>query len=133
MTPLAAEQGVTGRIPRPGSTPQLGEWIAGATLFALNSRSKSLPNVLREAMKVGVPVIATDCATGRAEMIEDGQSGLRVPVDDIDRLDEGLGRLMSDPAMRDRIGKAATYSIDSIMAHWSQLIDETVTRPNKKD
>jgi len=138
LTALAAELGVAERINLPGSTPQPGGWIPGATLFALTSRSEGFPNVLLEAMKAGLPVIATDCPTGPAELIEDGQNGLLVPVDDVDRLAEGLDRLMSDPALRDRLGKAAAetaaaYSIDSIMAQWSQLIDEAITRPSRKD
>ncbi|CCG43052.1 Glycosyl transferase group 1 [Magnetospirillum molischianum DSM 120] len=138
LAPLVADLGMTNRVSLPGISQQPGEWIHGAGLFALTSRSEGFPNVLLEAMNAGLPVIATDCPTGPAELIDDGVNGVLVPVDDIDRLAEELDRLMGDAALRDRLGKEAAktaeaYSIDSIMAQWSQLIDEAVARPSRKD
>ncbi|EDM42966.1 hypothetical protein SCB49_01642 [unidentified eubacterium SCB49] len=51
-----------------------------ASLFLLSSLEEGLPNVLVEAMALGVPVISTDCG-GVKELVEEG-TGIVVPKRD---------------------------------------------------
>jgi glycosyltransferase involved in cell wall biosynthesis len=83
-----------------------------ADLFVLSPQTLSngdrdgLPNVLMEAMSVGLPVVATD-VSGIPELIEHDRSGLLVPPCDEVALAEALERLL-DPlhghALRARLG-----------------------------
>ena len=68
-------------------------WLAGfhtnpyalmrqATVFVLSSRHDASPNVLVEAMACGCPVVCTDSVGGSREIINSGQFGHLVPVDD---------------------------------------------------
>lgn len=62
-----------------------------------------LGSVVHEGMSCGKPVIGT-YPGGHVDMIEDGVSGLLVPQGDIEALTNAMGRLITDPGLRDRLG-----------------------------
>jgi len=64
----------------------------------------SLPAV--EAMACGVPVVATTGGALPEVVGRDGETGLLVPSDDPGALAGAIGRLLDDPALRQRIGAA---------------------------
>jgi glycosyltransferase involved in cell wall biosynthesis len=57
-------------------------FLAHASLFVLSSRWEGLPTVLVEALRLGTPIVATDCPGGSREILKDGQYGKLVPVDE---------------------------------------------------
>lgn len=59
-----------------------------------------------EAMATGLPTIVTE-ATGMKDVIQDGQSGLIVPVRDIDQLAGHIAEIKRNNDYRLRLGKAA--------------------------
>lgn len=80
-----------------GQSSSLERELKDAALFVLPSDYEGMPNALMEAMVLGLPVIATDCPCGGvAALIEDGVSGLLVPVGDEDRLAEAMARLLGE-------------------------------------
>jgi glycosyltransferase involved in cell wall biosynthesis len=62
--------------------------------------------VVAEAMSRGKPVIGTRPG-GHTDMIVDDETGLLVPSGDVAALAEAMQLLISDPATRERLGKAA--------------------------
>ena len=62
-------------------------------------------NVYIEAMAAACPVVAADTG-GAPEAVLDGETGLLVPPRDVDALTTALDRLLSDAAMRERLGGA---------------------------
>lgn len=71
----------------PGGSLGLLEKIRKAEMFVLSSDYEGMPNVVIEAMALGMPVIATDCPSGGpAGLIEDGKNGILVPVNDSEAL-----------------------------------------------
>ena len=80
-----------------GQNSSLEKELREAALFVLPSDYEGMPNALMEAMVLGLPVIATDCPCGGvAALIEDGVSGLLVPVGDENRLAEAMARLLGE-------------------------------------
>jgi glycosyltransferase involved in cell wall biosynthesis len=83
-----------------------------ADVFALpcvvgaDASNDIIPNVILEAMAMGVPVVATSI-TAIPELIEDGETGLLVPPNDAAALAEALDRLIADPELRRRLAANA--------------------------
>jgi glycosyltransferase involved in cell wall biosynthesis len=68
--------------------------------------------VVNEAMNRGLPVIATDAVGAAAGgLVRDGRNGLVVPAGDSNTLAGAIRRLVADPALRARLGEAATKDV----------------------
>ena len=102
-----AAAGLGDRIRLPGPAGNIGDWYARADIFAMTSRFEGFPNALLEAMAHGVPPIAFDCMTGPSELIQDGENGLLVPLNDTEGLAEGLAKLMGDEGLRAKMAGQA--------------------------
>lgn len=63
-----------------------------------------IPNVLAEAMAMGVPVVSTHIS-GIPELIDDGQHGLLVPSRDADALAAALRRVLTDAELHRRLAQ----------------------------
>jgi glycosyltransferase involved in cell wall biosynthesis len=125
---LVSQLGLGDRVALPGATRDVGPLLAGCGVFALSSRYEGFPMVLLEAMSKQAPVAAFDCPTGPADIVRDGENGLLLPPEDVDALAAGLDALIADPALRERIGRAARatageYSLEAIGARWTALLD----------
>lgn len=96
-----------GRVVLAGARPadEVADYLAAADMLVLPSYAEGLPNVVLEAMACGRPVVATDVG-GTSEALVDGITGLLVPPRDADALGQALERLVSDRAMRARMGQA---------------------------
>jgi glycosyltransferase involved in cell wall biosynthesis len=84
--------------------PELDGAYAAADLLALPSRAETYGMVVTEALARGVPVLATDVG-GVSEAL--GQGGLLVPPGDPTALAAALRRWLTDPALRERLRRAA--------------------------
>src|SRR5207244_3544963 len=95
------------RISRLGvlSDPQKRDFFAGIDVFALPSRSDSFGLVLLEAWANGVPNVAYR-AGGIADVIRHEEDGLLAPCGDLAGLAAALGQLLSDGALRQKLGQA---------------------------
>ena len=74
-----------------------------ADCFVLSSIYEGFGIVLVEAMACGCPVISTDCLAGPGEIIEDGQSGLLVPVGDIQLLAKQVLSVLLDRSLKNKL------------------------------
>jgi N-acetylgalactosamine-N,N'-diacetylbacillosaminyl-diphospho-undecaprenol 4-alpha-N-acetylgalactosaminyltransferase len=98
-----AARGLEGRVLMPGFLANPFPAIAGARCYVLPSNAEGFPNGLLEAMALGVPVIATDCRSGPAEIlagaaqggrsgVEAAAHGLLVPCNEPDAMAAAIGR-----------------------------------------
>jgi glycosyltransferase involved in cell wall biosynthesis len=81
-----------------------------ADVFVLPSHSEGSPLVVLEAMSAHAAIVATTVG-GVPETLADGQSALLVPPRNPAALSAALCRLLSDQALRDRLGRAALESV----------------------
>jgi glycosyltransferase involved in cell wall biosynthesis len=108
---LAAALGIAGRVRFPGYTPVVAEALGRAQIFALSSRSEALPRSVLEAMRAGLPVVATQVG-GVPELVDNGVNGMLVPRGDTGALTAALAGLIPDAARRLQLGTAARLSYE---------------------
>jgi glycosyltransferase involved in cell wall biosynthesis len=126
---LAAECGVEDHLLLPRHIRDMESEMERASVFALSSRFEGLPMVLIEAMSKGLPVVAFDCPTGPADLVEHGVTGLLVPFGDLDGLAAAMLELIRDEDKRRRMGAAAVervqeYTLERVGRQWDELIAE---------
>jgi glycosyltransferase involved in cell wall biosynthesis len=87
-----------------------------ATLFALtpvqteDGDRDGIPNVLLEAMAVGLPVVTTAVA-GIPELVEDNQNGLLYQPHDVDGISSGILELLDNAEKRKLLGDLASKKV----------------------
>ena len=89
--------------------------------------------VVIEAMALGRPVIATN-GGGIPEIIENGRSGLLVPMRDVQSMADAMGQLLADPAQAAEMGKLGRqrvidcFTIERTAAQMEQVFAELLPR-----
>jgi len=94
---LVSSLGLDRRVILPGHLQNPYPIIRAARLFVSSSNLEGFPNALIEAMALGCPVVATDCATGPMEILTGkmqtrctevtlAEYGILVPVNSVDLL-----------------------------------------------
>ena len=80
--------------------------------FTADDASKEgIPNVLKEAMAMGVPVIGTE-HSGIPELISDGETGFLVPEKDADAIAAKIDHLLTHPEIWEDLEHAARAHIE---------------------
>lgn len=103
----AAALGLADSVMLHGNLPHVIQEIRDMGMFVMTSRFEGMPNALIEAMACGLPCVCTDCDFGPAELIEDGESGLLVPVDDVAAIAAAMGRIAGDAALAEKFSRGA--------------------------
>lgn len=110
MKALATTLGVLASVEFVGGTPEATEFQLAAQFAVLCSRTEGLPNVILEAMALGLPTVATDVG-GVRELVVDGVTGLLVPPENPVALAAALERMAADPDMRQEMGRRAREAV----------------------
>lgn len=108
----ACQLGIQDRVHFLGSRTDVAEILAYAHIFALPSNWEGFPLSILEAMRAGLPVIASDVG-GVAEAVNDGSTGFLVRPDDLDTFRARLLSLVEGPALRQRMGQAGRESYEA--------------------
>ena len=113
LVALARKLGIENQVELVGSLVNPYPILERAALFVLSSRWEGYPNVLLEALALGVPVVATDCPSGPRELLQDGRYGRLAPVGD---------HLALARAMDDELQEPARHRDEVIAAHQPRLV-----------
>jgi glycosyltransferase involved in cell wall biosynthesis len=91
---------VVGKVPQ----DQIASFLARATLFCMPSKREPFGIAYLEAMRAGLPVIASDFGA-TPDFVHNGQNGYRVDPDDIDALARRIEEIIADPAKAQKMGQ----------------------------
>jgi glycosyltransferase involved in cell wall biosynthesis len=138
---LAADRG-RGRVLLPGYAANPHAIVSRAHVYLSASLNEGFPNAMVEAMALAVPVVATDCPSGPAEILGAGAgppgsgpveapAGLIVPTRDPLALAEAI-RFLEDPARRARLSAAAAtragdFTASVVAARYWQAFDRLLS------
>lgn len=86
--------------------------LVAPSVTADNGDQEGIPNVLKEAMATGMPVVATYHG-GNAELVEHDVSGLLVPERNVEALATALQTLISTPERWSAMGAAGRRRVDA--------------------
>jgi len=102
-------------------------------MYAMSSSREGLPNVVLEAMAMGVPAVATRI-NGIPRLIADGVDGILCEPDSVESLRDALRTLATGPELRRRLADAARTTIESRfsfekrMRRMADIYDEMLSR-----
>ena len=127
LAAMATGLGVGDDVALPGYMPNPYPYMARASVFALTSAWEGFGNVLVEAMACGCPVVATDCPTGPAEILDGGRFGPLVPVGDAPALAAAIASVLANPTDAQLLRQRADeFTIErSVDAYLHALFGET--------
>ena len=111
MKNLACDLGINDNILFLGFRDDLPEILRILDIYVLTSQWEGLGRSLTEAMYVGCPVIATG-VEGVPELVQNGETGVLVPVNDPVALSKEIIEMLLDRAMRKRLGRMARLRIN---------------------
>jgi colanic acid/amylovoran biosynthesis glycosyltransferase len=105
--------------------------MVAPSITAENGDQEGIPNVLKEAMALGLPVIST-LHGGIPELVEDGVSGFLVKERDVDSLAERLAYLVDHPETWSKMGSEGRaciekdYDMNKLNDHLVDLYEKTL-------
>ncbi len=103
---LSTELGMDRRVEFLGLRGDVEKLLSEAQVFVLASNYEGFPISIVEAMRAGLPVVASDVG-GVRESVQDGHNGFLIPRADKTMLRDKLKVLISDSALRTKMGTAS--------------------------
>ena len=116
-----------------GHREDMPELLRQADIAVLPSYHEGLPRFLLEAAATGLPLVATDIP-GCRPIVKDGENGFLVPARDAAALAASVARLVCDPLLRGRMGKASRelaereFAESVVLEQWVNLYQRVLAR-----
>lgn len=121
LVELATRHGIASRVAFRGflNFEAVRRAMAEATMLVHPSPSlgDAVPTVIKEAMAIGTPVVATRVA-GIPELVDDGRCGVLVPAKDVSALADGIARLLDDPVLQRHYATAGRRYVEEKFDLW---------------
>ena len=115
-----------------GTRDDVPELLAGSQVFVLPTKWEGFPISILEAMRAGLPVIASDVG-GVREAVGEGETGFLVPRGDAATLRARLEMLLKQPDLRARLGAAgrrryeARFGLERMLKKTRAVYDEVLS------
>lgn len=95
---------------QPGDYGEMPGYYQALDLYLVASREEGGPQAVLEAPACGIPLVTT--SVGMApEVIQPGENGFLVPVEDTDALAQAAARLLEDPELRQHLAIRGPASV----------------------
>lgn len=121
--------GIGDRVTFLGFRQDVAQILAGVQIYTLISHWEGLPCTIIEAMRAGLPVIASDVG-GVKEIVVDGQTGYVIPRRDVKTLSQKLNYLVNNEAARISMGILGRQKYESQLT-FEQMYDKTLKAYNE--
>ena len=104
---LVRERGMGERVRFAGNQADVAPWLQAFDVFCLPSyANEGVPQALMQAMACALPVVTTPVGSIE-EIVADGETGVLVPPQDVERLRAALASLLADAGRREALGHRA--------------------------
>ncbi len=127
------EAGLGDRVQFLGQRLDVPEILASSHIFALFTNWEGFPISILEAMRAGLPVVASN-VNGVKEAVEDGYNGFLIPAGGVGSFRTRLEQLLGDPSLRAEMGRAARrrfaaeFTVDSMLGKTAALYRSVLAR-----
>ncbi len=124
---MASELGLSKAVIFLGFQNNPYKYIKRSSVFVLSSVQEGFGNTIVEAMACATPVVATDCHSGPAEIIEDKISGLLVPPQNEKAIAKAILMILEDSFLAKNLSdsgreRAQYFSIENSASQYENII-----------
>lgn len=120
---LSVELGLGGRVRLISRMDNIAELFCALDVFVSASHTESFGLAIVEAMAAGTAVVAT-ATEGAQEIVEDGETGILVPVGGIDQMARSMTELLVKQSKREEIANAARADVRKRFS-LDRMVEET--------
>ena len=133
---LALELGLLGKVIFAGSVPyeELGKYFHLADVFVNSTiRENGYDLTIIQGMAYGKPVVVS-CLKSLTGVIDDGKNGFLVSRGEAKELSQVVRKVLQDPKMMDKVGKAAQqqaqalFSVESMVTNTIKVFEQCLTK-----
>lgn len=125
LTALVQELGLCHLVDLPGFVHNPFAELRAADLFVLSSNWEGLPNVLIQSLACGTAVVSTDSPGGSREILQDGEWGELVAMDQPEQLSQAIIRQLNSPIAANYETRARDFSVDRAVRQLESLCNES--------
>jgi len=131
ITGLVEQAGLSDRVDFKGAVDDVPSYLRQSTILVLATNWEGLPISTIEGLSIGLPVVATNVAGTREQVIDD-YNGITVPRGDALTLTAALSKLILDPELRFSFGCNSRklyeekFTLDKMIERTSALYEEVV-------
>ena len=119
---------LVGVVSLKGGSTRIDKELLASSLFVMTSKYEAFSLAIVEALSCGLPVVSYSCPYGPLAIIDNGNNGFIVPLDDEVSLADRICRLILDEPLRRQMGEKALdsakqYSTHRIVGQWMVLFN----------
>ncbi len=101
-------------------------FMTAADLYVQPSVHEGFSNTLLEAVTLGKPIVSTDFPYGANEIIEDGKSGILVPVGDTNAMADAIERVLKNTELRESLShnakeRSRNFTMEKMISEYEKL------------
>ena len=134
---LTEQLGLKNQIHFLGEIRNIADLLNSADIFVLLSGREGLPISIVEAMRAGLPVVASDVG-GISELIQDQKNGFLIQHNQFDLIINCLQTLISSESLRKQMGMTnrkifeEKFTSEKMLRTLAQVYGDCITHPSQK-